>query len=224
MQHKDFSELYRHIHTQACNQFTSQSAYKQKCEIQNVPRQGVSLVLSGKLPDAVSDVIVSARNLIGVNHLFYNAETWHVTVNSLQRGSSDSAGTLLPIYQEILAKLSQDRQHPFSIFFKGIVTSTSALLLCGYPNFDITSLRAAVHQELDAHKAGSHNLDSDSQSLRKTCHASLVIYKAELEHPHRYLQFVESMGTKAFGIVQPMHLKLINYRISHESIDITSIN
>ena len=186
-------------------------------------RWGVSLVLRGRLPAPLQQALADARLLIGESHTFYNQANWHITVRSLEafREEIPADDQAVAQYCELLSNLKTPDN--LRVQFKGLVSTHSGLLACGYPLFDLFELRQTLFDKLEKQGLVESSPEPDREQLRNSCHASLILYGGKLRSLDTYIPFLEAYLEQDLGRVSHLQLDLVRYFRSNNGVVLTSL-
>lgn len=184
------------------------------------PRWGVSAVLRPDLPDAVWRRLDRLVELLGPGHAVYDPSGVHVTLRSLEsyRSHVPVDDDLVRAYASVLASLRAPGG-PLRVRFRGIVGTPTGVILCGYPQFDLVSLRRRYFAELAERGLTESGPETRLDGLRDSCHASLVVFGGPLRHPAAAFALLEDARFEDFGVVACDRIEIVRYARDRHTVE-----
>ena len=220
---ENLKKIYKEIRHNALPKLRSSQLTFEPLPIIGEMRWGISIVLRGELPDIVFRKIKEVETLIGDKHTYYNSKTIHFTIRALEAYRTDISPNDEPL--QLYKKITKNNSKPnFTIALKGIVSTASGLLLCGYPNFDLKGLRTAIYDDLNVNGLTSCSPEPNREKLRNTCHASLVVYGSEIKNNAEYLTFLNENIAFDFGASVNLNLEIVKYERTQNNIEVFKIS
>lgn len=155
-------------------------------------RMAVALVI--RLPESVQQNIRQALDALAVDFpelYYYPADDLHITVLDILRGRpglEKPSPALLAQYKACLTQ-TLEQLSPFSIRFKGLTVSDGAILVKGYDDGGLESLRTALRPALKA--AG---LPLEERYETASCHVTAARFPQKIHDPAGLLSKLESLS------------------------------
>lgn len=155
-------------------------------------RMAVALVI--RPPESVQQNIRQVLNAIAANfpELYcYPADDLHITVLDILRGRpglEKPSPALLSQYKTCLAR-TLEQVPPFSICFKGLTASDGAILVKGYDDGGLETLRAALRPALKA--AG---LPLEERYETTSCHITVARFPQKIHDPTGLLNRINQLS------------------------------
>lgn len=220
---KNLSALYNSIYHKNISSIGKNSIVAEPLAKEGEMRWGVSAVLRGTLPDKVQSTINEARSLIGESHTYYDQGNWHLTVRSLEpyRSFIPVSDARINSYIEVLKRLNRKN---LKVIFKGFVSTPSGLLLCGYPQFDLTDLRLSIYNELARQDLVAESPEPTINKIRNTCHASLAIYGGKFADTKSFTAFLNSKKCEDFGFVDNLQMEVVRYVRTENHVELMRLS
>lgn len=175
----------------------------------NDDRYGLTLLIrpSLKIRKKIAEVIQKLRPYAPEQY-YYPVSDMHVTVLSII--SCQSGFEIDQINTEEYISVIQsavDKCAPFSIEFKGITASPSAIMICGYPEEDaLNTLRDHLRQ---AFKGSSLHHTIDKRYALKTAHITAFRFRHTISDPQLFTRALKEIKEVSFGMDTVRELELV---------------
>ena len=220
---KSLKLIYERIRSSALPKLESNQLEFEPLPICGEIRWGISFVLQGKLPSDVFNKIEEVRSLIGDNHTYYDSHSLHFTIRSLEayRGNVPPNDERVLVYKDVLKNYLGKK---FTVSLRGIISTASGLLLCGYPDFNLAEMRSTLYDKLNVDDLTLSSPEPYRDKLRNTCHASIVLYGSELTDCSRYIGFLDENFEFDFGEAIELSLGLVHYIRTPNQIKVLRIS
>lgn len=188
------------------------------------PRWGVSTVFRPSLSERVWDDVLALQKAAGPHHATYDPDSVHVTVRSNECFRSPVAPDDgdVSLYVDAM-RASLIGAGSLKMMFKGMIAVRTGIVLCGYPMFDLTSLRQRYYQELQARNAIRPGPEALPGKIRDTCHASLLMFSDALAEPAQTVAMLDTFCDRDYGTVQIEAFDVVTYQRSSEQITTTTL-
>lgn len=219
---KYMESIYEQLHLRSCPLIASNSLDIEPLPVEGEMRWGLSLVLRGQLPEPAVKVIDDVREILGSGHTFYSNDSCHITIRSLEPFHEKCNQSNIAVYKELVDKFSN--KHKFNINFTGLSTTSSGLILRGYPCFDIKGMRESIHNELLSYGLVSNSPEPSIHHIRNTCHASLVIFGRGITSTSDYLRYLDTKQSAALGTAHNWSLELVRFIRSSHNVEVVAID
>lgn len=215
---KDLRRVYEQIAINS--KFYSQNVEIEDLPEEGKPRWGLSIVVRGNVPTQLFQSISRLKKLLGNNHTFYNDSNFHFTVRTVdvyKQDLSESSSQINKIV-EILEgfNFSEDQ----FIKINGLIPTSRSIISCGFPNFDMMSIRLDLHSELMKNGLILGSPETDIKKLRNTCHGSICLFGS----PLKYSALVENFLSEShiYGYVKDLKIDLVSYLRTRNDVTLIS--
>ncbi len=185
-------------------------------------RWGISAVFA---PDRWSPALTRAadelRRVLGPSHAVYRPGTLHVTLRQFEshRVHVDAGDRRVRSYRDVLARFAAATA-PVAIAFRGLVATSTGLVVKGWPTADLAPLRLDLQARLEAAGVPTAGPERDRATLRASAHATLAIFGGPVERPHALAAFVADHADTDFGTCAFDALRLAGYRRTSASVEL----
>ena len=188
------------------------------------PRWGVSTVFRPSLSGQVWDDLVALRKVAGQHHATYDPRSVHVTVRSNEcfRSPVTSSDGDVSLYADAM-QAAIIGAGSLKVMFKGMMAVRTGIVLCGYPMFDLMTLRQRYYQELQARNAIRSGPEALPEKIIDTCHASLMMFFEALAEPARTVTMLDTFSRRAYGTVQIEAFDVVAYHRCWDQITTTTL-
>ncbi len=175
-------------------------------DIRNDGRRGLSLLIN--IPDSITEAIQMIQNeihRIEPDQYFYPKDDLHLTVLTFISAVENFwiGEDSIERYRQLIQKAIKGIR-PFSIKYQGIILSEAAIMMKGYYERELQSLRDKLR--INAAKADII-LKERYQSI--SAHSTIVRFQKNLQNKNRLLAIIEEYQNYYFGTVNVAELDLV---------------
>lgn len=205
---KKLDSLYSSINAEGCTLFDSGRCVPDpflNAPRENDKRRGITLLVPLDVKTAgACTVLENDIRAIEPDLYFYPVSDLHVTVLDLVsvrdgfRRDDDGIGKFIRLMEKAVAEV-----HPFSISFKGIITSRAGILVKGYYSRELQDLRARIRE-----LAIAENIALEERYKSYSAHVTVARFKSLVRNWPALWAFIEKESLREVGAmtVNAMHL------------------
>jgi hypothetical protein len=189
-------------------------------------RWGASLILrlyqeKSQLIEQLQQTTNELIPLVGDRQLFYEPDTFHTTIRSLEPFREFTADDeRIDTYQEILGEFSNEFGS-IVIDYMGLTISGATIMVQGWPENDsLQSLRGQLAIKL---RDRNLHIGPEEHELRTTAHTSLVVFTEKIKNVPRLLQYIGANRMTKYGRLQTNKIELVKYTRLPYSVSIDTL-
>ena len=187
-------------------------------------RWGISAVIRPREQAAIT-LEKTARQLskfTGDKQVIYTGASLHTTLRSIEFFRShvthddDRVRKYIDILQEIVRGYNA-----FNVLYQGLTANKTSVIAQGWPlSDDLQKIRVEFHRQL-----GNAGLltGPETQGVRETAHASLVVFTHPLEDPRSLVDFIEDNRETQFGYVNIDQIDVVRYMRTDTDVELVTL-
>jgi hypothetical protein len=185
-------------------------------------RWGIAAVLRlrGRSP-ALTDAAAALARLLGPSHVVHAPDALHVTLRQFEpyreRIAADDAR--LHACAAVVASFAADTA-PVTIALRGLIVSSTGVVVAGWPRVDLQRLRLDLHDRLDAAHVPMTGPEADRSRLRDTAHASLAIFGGPVARHVELAALAADHADADFGTCTFDDVSIVGYRRTHDAVSL----
>ena len=177
-------------------------------------RWGISAVLRPRpwLP-ALAACAKACAALIGPSGVFYGEHNLHITLRAIEgyRDDVPDDDDEVLAYRDVLATIAL-RTAPLRLRLSGLTATPGGVLVQGWPQVELQTLRHALYDRLDALGLASRGPETSDATIRTTAHATLALYEGPVARPDELIDLIDTHRASDFGEWLFAELWLVGYR------------
>lgn len=184
-------------------------------------RWGVSVIVRPTEPvlNRLGAVISEISRLTGPENVIYSVSNLHTTLRTIElyRKNVPVGDKLIQCYVDIMQDIAY-RFRTICISYCGLTANKTSIMAQGWPRDNtFQAIRDEFHKQLD--RSGLL-IGPESDSVRQTAHASLVVFNTPILSPDSCVEYIEANRKIDYGSAEITEIEIIRYEKSDTSVRI----